>query len=40
VRANLRSVLEHVTLLDIIVGRLPTLASDFSEESSLRALPG
>jgi Rrf2 family protein len=40
VRANLRSVLEHVTLLDIIVGRLPTLASDFPEESNLRALLG
>jgi Rrf2 family protein len=40
VRANLRSVLEHVTLLDITVGRLPTMASDFSEESNLRALPG
>jgi Rrf2 family protein len=40
VRANLRSVLEHVTLLDVIVGRLPTMASDFAEESNLRALPG
>jgi Rrf2 family protein len=40
VRANLRSVLEHVTLLDVIVGRLPTMASDFTEESNLRALPG
>src|ERR1700691_4026716 len=35
VRGNLRSVLEHVTLLDVIVGRLPTMASDFTEESNL-----
>ncbi len=40
VRANLRSVLEHVTLLDVIVGRLPTMASDVPEESTPRVLPG
>jgi Rrf2 family protein len=40
VRANLRSVLEHVTLHDIIVGRLPQMASDFDEGTNLRALPG
>jgi Rrf2 family protein len=40
VRANLRNVLEHVTLLDIILGRLPQNVSDLSETSNLRVVPG
>ncbi len=41
VRANLRSVLEHVTLLDITRGRrLPDTADDLPANPSLRALPG
>lgn len=39
-RANLRSVLEHVSLDDVIVGHLPEMASEFEEEPPLRALPG
>ena len=40
VRVNLQSVLEHVTLLDVIAGRLPALATYVTGESTLRALPG
>jgi Rrf2 family protein len=40
VRANLRSVLEHVTLYDVVHGRLPVTESDVPESATLRALPG
>jgi Rrf2 family protein len=40
VRANLRNVLEHVTLLDVVKGQLPPTAHDLEESVNLRALPG
>jgi Rrf2 family protein len=39
VRANLRNVLERVTLFDVIEGRIPAMASEPSEESNLRPAP-
>jgi Rrf2 family protein len=36
-RANLRSVLEHVTLDDVIAGRLPQLWADLASASSLES---
>ncbi len=40
VRANLRNVLENVTLLDVTIGRIPPVASELAENPNLRALPG
>src|ERR1700691_284737 len=40
VRANLRSVLEHVTLYDVVHGRLSVTERDLPESATLRALPG
>ena len=39
VRANLRKVLEHVTLLDVIEGQVPTMTTDPAGNPNLRALP-
>jgi DNA-binding IscR family transcriptional regulator len=36
-RANLRSVLEHVTLDDVIAGRLPEIWSDLAPATSLES---
>jgi Rrf2 family protein len=36
-RANLRSVLEHVTLDDVIAGRLPEMWSDLAPATSLES---
>jgi Rrf2 family protein len=39
VRAILRKVLEHVTLLDVIEGQIPAVAVDPAGTGTLRALP-
>jgi len=40
VRANLRNVLEHVTLLDVTLGRIPQSGNELAQNPNLRALPG
>ena len=40
VRAQLRTLLEHVTLSDVIAGRLPDMAGDLLEGSGALVIPG